>query len=328
MPIIKVENLSKQFGNLTAVNNISFEVAEGTIFGFLGPNGAGKTTTINILCTLLAPTSGKTYIAGHDCLKEPSEVRKNIGIVFQDTTLDKDLTAYENLMFHACPYDVKRSAIKERINDALNFVGLFERKDDLVKKYSGGMKRRLEVARGMIHRPRVLFLDEPTLGLDPQTRAHLWEFIVELPKKHNVTVFMTTHYMEEAEVCNNIAIIDNGKIIAAGTPEELKKTVGGDVIYIRTSDNAKAKVEIEKLFNLEVSEKDNELFLTALKGDACIPEIIKAVGENVLSVRLQRPTLNDVFLKMTGRQIREQNGSPEDSVKEAVRSYRRRHDRA
>ncbi|MBI5196817.1 MAG: ATP-binding cassette domain-containing protein [Nitrospirae bacterium] len=327
MPIIKVEHLSKQFGNLTAVDNISFEVAEGTIFGFLGPNGAGKTTTINILCTLLAPTSGKTYIAGYDCLKEPSEVRKNIGIVFQDTTLDKDLTAYENLMFHACLYDVKRSAIKERINDALNFVGLFERKDDLVKKYSGGMKRRLEVARGMIHRPKVLFLDEPTLGLDPQTRAHLWEFIVELPQKHNVTVFMTTHYMDEAEVCNNIAIIDNGKIIAAGTPEELKKTVGGDVIYIRTSDNAKVKTEIEKLFSMEVSEKDNELFLTALRGDACIPEIIKAVGEKVLSVRLQRPALNDVFLKITGRQIREQNGSPEDTIKEAVRSYRRRHDR-
>ncbi|MBI5099333.1 MAG: ABC transporter ATP-binding protein [Nitrospirae bacterium] len=325
MPIIKVENLSKQFGELTAVNNISFEVAEGSIFGFLGPNGAGKTTTINILCTLLAPTSGKTFIAGHDCLKEPSEVRKNIGIVFQDTTLDKDLTAYENLMFHAYLYDVKKSEINDRIDDALHFVGLHERRNDLVKLFSGGMKRRLEVARGMIHRPKVLFLDEPTLGLDPQSRANLWEFIVELPKKHNVTIFMTTHYMEEAEVCNKIAIIDRGEIIASGTPEELKKTIGGDVIYIRTSDNANAKLEIEKLFNVEVSEKDNELFLTSLKGDACIPEIIKTIGEKVLSVRLQRPTLNDVFLKMTGKQIREQNGSSEDTVKEAVRAYRRRH---
>jgi ABC-2 type transport system ATP-binding protein len=325
MSVIKIENLTKRFGDFTAVDNISLEVAEGTIFGFLGPNGAGKTTTINILCTLLAPTLGKISIAGYDCLKEPSEVRKAIGIVFQDTTLDKDLTAYENLMFHAYLYDVKKSEIKKRIDDALHFVGLYERSGDLVKIFSGGMKRRLEVARGMIHRPKVLFLDEPTLGLDPQSRANLWEYIVELPKKHNVTIFMTTHYMEEAEVCNDIAIIDNGKIIASGTPEELKKTLGGDVIYIRTSDNARARVEIEKLFNVKVSEENNELFLTTLKGDACIPELIKAIGEKVLSVRLQRPTLNDVFLKMTGKQIREQNGSSEDTIKETVRAYRRRH---
>jgi len=325
MSIIKVENLSKRFGELNAVDHISFEVDERTIFGFLGPNGAGKTTTINILCTLLAPTSGKTLIAGYDCLKEPSEVRKNIGIVFQDTTLDKDLTAYENLMFHAYLYDVRKNEIKGRIDDALYFVGLHERRNDLVKIFSGGMKRRLEVARGMIHRPKVLFLDEPTLGLDPQSRANLWEFIVELPQKNNVTVFMTTHYMEEAEVCNKIAIIDKGRIITMGSPDELKKTVGGDVIYIKTSDNENAKLQIEKLFNVNVSMEDGELFLTSLKGDACIPEIIKAIGEKVLSVRLQRPTLNDVFLKLTGKQIREQNGSSEDTVKEAVRAYRRRH---
>jgi len=327
MPIIKVENLSKHFNGLTAVDNISFEVDEGTIFGFLGPNGAGKTTTINILCTLLSPTSGKASIAGYDCLTEPSEVRKSLGIVFQDTTLDKDLTAYENLMFHAYLYDVKKREMKSRIDDALHFVDLYERKNDLVKKFSGGMKRRLEVARGMIHRPRVLFLDEPTLGLDPQTRTNLWEFISDLPRKHNVTIFMTTHYMEEAEVCNKIAIIDKGRIIISGTPEQLKKSVGGDVIYISTSDNAKARLEIEKLFDVEVSEKNNELFLTTLRGDACIPEIIKAIGEKVLSVRLQRPTLNDVFLKMTGKQIREQNGSGEDTVREAVRAYRRRFDK-
>jgi ABC-2 type transport system ATP-binding protein len=325
MPIIKVEGLSKKFNGLTAVDNISFEVNEGTIFGFLGPNGAGKTTTINILCTLLSPTSGKASIAGHDCVKEPSEVRKAIGIVFQDTTLDKDLTAYENLQLHAYLYDVRRNEIKTRIEDALSFVGLYERKNDLVKKFSGGMKRRLEVARGLIHRPRVLFLDEPTLGLDPQTRSNLWEFIVGLPRKHNVTIFMTTHYMEEAEVCDSIAIIDKGNIIASGTPAELKKTVGGDVIYIKTEDNTKAKADIEKLFQIEVSEKNGELFLTSLRGDACIPEIIKAIGEKVLSVRLQRPTLNDVFLKLTGKQIRELNGSAEDTIKEAVRAYRRRH---
>ncbi|MEW6586289.1 MAG: ATP-binding cassette domain-containing protein [Nitrospirota bacterium] len=325
MPIIKVEGISKKFGELTAVNNVSFEVNEGDIFGFLGPNGAGKTTTINILCTLLSPTSGRASIAGHDCAKEPSEVRKAIGIVFQDTTLDKDLTAYENLMFHAYLYDVKKGEMRKRIDDALHFVGLFERRDDLVKKFSGGMKRRLEVARGIIHRPRVLFLDEPTLGLDPQSRANLWEFIIGLQKEHNTTIFMTTHYMEEAEVCNKIAVIDNGDIIAFGTPDELKKTVGGDVIYIRTPDNQKAKLEIERLFNVAVTEKENELFLPAQNGDASIPEIINAVGGKVLSVRLQRPTLNDVFLRMTGRQIREENGSAEDTVRESVRAYRRRH---
>ena len=325
MPIIRVENLSRRFGDITAVDNVSFDVEEGTIFGFLGPNGAGKTTTINILCTLISATSGRASISGYDCSRRSSEVRKSIGIVFQDTTLDKDLTAYENLMFHAYLYKVKRSDIKGRVYDALHLVDLYERRNDLVKKFSGGMKRRLEVVRGLLHRPRVLFLDEPTLGLDPQTRASLWDFITDLPRRHNVTVFMTTHYMEEAEVCNRIAIIDNGKIITIGTPDELKKTMGGDVIYVRTSDNKKAKLEIERLFNLDVAEKNGELYFTSSQGDACIPEIIKTIGETVLSVRLQRPTLNDVFLKMTGKGIRENGASSGDSIKDAVRAYRRRH---
>jgi len=323
--IIKVEHLVKKFENVIAVNDISFEVEEGTIFGFLGPNGAGKTTTINILCTLLAPTSGSASIGGHDCLKEPAEVRKAIGIVFQDTTLDKELTAYENLIFHAYLYNVPKNVMKGRVLDALRFVGLYERKDDLVKKYSGGMKRRLEVARGLIHRPRVLFLDEPTLGLDPQSRTNLWEFITELPEKHNVTIFMTTHYMEEAEVCDRIAIIDNGKIIALGSPEELKKTVGGDVVVIRTTDNKEAKQEIERLFGLTVLEKGDELYLTCSLGDTCIPEMIRMIRERVLSVRLQRPALNDVFLKLTGKAIREEEVSSGEGIKEVVRAYRRRH---
>jgi ABC-2 type transport system ATP-binding protein len=306
---------------------VSIEVEEGTIFGFLGPNGAGKSTTINILCTLLSPTSGKATIAGYDCMQDSSMVRKSIGIVFQDPTLDKELTAYENMMLHAYLYNVKRSEIKDRIHNALSFVDLYERKDDVVKKFSGGMKRRLEVARGLIHRPRILFLDEPTLGLDPQSRANLWDFITELPRKHNVTVFMTTHYMDEAEVCDRISIIDSGSIIATGTPDELKKTIGGDVIYIKTSDNEKAKAEIEKILAVDVSEKNGELFLTALKGDSCIPEIIKTIGETVLSVRLQRPTLNDVFIKMTGKQIRDEEISSTDTFKEDMRAYRRRFDR-
>ena len=325
MSIIRVEHLVKRFGNVTAVNDISFEVEEGSIFGFLGPNGAGKTTTISILCTLLSPTSGKAFLSGHDCMKEPSEVRKSIGIVFQDTTLDKDLTAYENLIFHAYLYGVPKNEIKGRVKDVLHFVDLHDRKDDLVKKFSGGMKRRLEVARGLIHRPRVLFLDEPTLGLDPQSRTNLWEFITELPLKHKVTIFMTTHYMEESEVCDMIAIIDNGRIIAMDTPDELKKSIGGDVVSLTTTDNRQAKDEIEKMFHLDVSQRENTLFMTCARGDTCVPEVIRTLGEKVLSVSVQRPTLNDVFLKLTGKTIREEETTSEDTVRESIRAYRRRH---
>ncbi len=324
MQIIQVENLVKKFGSITAVDAISFDVQEGTIFGFLGPNGAGKTTTINILCTLLSPTSGRTLIAGYDCMKNPSEVRTAIGIVFQDTTLDKDLTAYENLVFHAYLYSLPKSQMRERVDGVLRFVDLYERKNDLVKKFSGGMKRRLEVARGLLHRPRVLFLDEPTLGLDPQSRTTLWEFITELPRKHNVTIFMTTHYMEEAEACDRIAIIDHGKIIAMDTPDELKKTVGGDVVSITTTDNASARYEIESAFNMKVAEKEDSLYMTCTRGDTCIPELIRTLGERVLSVRIQRPTLNDVFLKLTGKTIREEEVSGSDSVRASIRAHRRR----
>jgi ABC-2 type transport system ATP-binding protein len=324
MQIIQVENLVKKFGSITAVDAISFGVQEGTIFGFLGPNGAGKTTTINILCTLLSPTSGRTLIAGHDCMKNPSEVRTAIGIVFQDTTLDKDLTAYENLVFHAYLYNLPKSQMRERVDGVLRFVDLYERKNDLVKKFSGGMKRRLEVARGLLHRPRVLFLDEPTLGLDPQSRTTLWEFITELPRKHNVTIFMTTHYMEEAEACDRIAIIDHGKIIAMDTPDELKKTVGGDVVSITTTDNASARYEIESAFNMKVAEKEDSLYMTCTRGDTCIPELIRTLGDRVLSVRIQRPTLNDVFLKLTGKTIREEEVSGSDSVRASIRAHRRR----
>jgi len=327
MQIIQVDHVVKRFGTITAVDDISFEVPAGTIFGFLGPNGAGKTTTINILCTLLSPTSGRAFINGYDCMTQSAGVRKSIGIVFQDSSLDKDLTARENLMFHAYLYDVEKAERRKRVDDALRFVDLAGRADDLVKKFSGGMKRRLEVARGLIHRPKVLFLDEPTLGLDPQSRTNLWEFITKLPGEHEVTIFMTTHYMEEAEVCDTIAIIDKGRIIAMDSPHELKKTVGGDVIYLKTTDNAKAKEDIGSLFKSEVFEKDGEIYMSALRGDVCIPEIIRKIGEKVLSFRMQRPTLNDVFLKLTGKEIRQNAETAEDTVKAAVRSYRRRHDR-
>lgn len=323
-PIIIVENLTKQFDNINAVDGISFEVQRETIFGFLGPNGAGKTTTINILCTLMSPTSGSSSIDGHDCMKESSEVRKKMGIVFQDNTLDKELTAYENLLFHSYLYDIPKKVRKIRIEEALNFIGLYERKDELVKRFSGGMKRRLEVARAIIHQPKVLFLDEPTLGLDPQSRTNLWEFISELPKKHDVTIFMTTHYMEEAEICDKIAIIDKGKIIAQGSPNELKKMVGGDVIYLKTMDNIAAIDEIKKMLNLDAEEKNEEVFISVSKGDACIPKLINTLGDMVISVRLQRPTLNDVFLKLTGKAIRPETASGGDELKESIRSHRKR----
>jgi ABC-2 type transport system ATP-binding protein len=327
MPMIRVENLVKRFGSITAVDGISFDVEDKSIFGFLGPNGAGKTTTINILCTLLAPTSGKAFINGHDCHAESSEVRRAIGIVFQDSSLDKDLTARENLVFHAHLYGVQKTDRMRRVEDALRFVDLHGRADDLVKTFSGGMKRRLEVARGLIHRPKVLFLDEPTLGLDPQSRGNLWEFITDLPRRHEVTIFMTTHYMEEAEVCGKIAIIDQGRIIASGTPNELKKSMGGDVVYLNTSDNGRAVEEIRRVFHVEAEEKDGEIFISALKGDDVVPEIIRTIGERVLAVRMQKPTLNDVFLKLTGKEIRDETMSSGSDIKETVRAYRRRHDR-
>ncbi|MDA8086040.1 MAG: ATP-binding cassette domain-containing protein [Nitrospiraceae bacterium] len=323
--IIRVEELTRKFGPITAVDRISFQVEEGTIFGFLGPNGAGKTTTINILCTLLNPTSGRAFVNGFDCRSESRMVRSSIGIVFQDSTLDKDLTAYENLAFHAYIYGVKKPEVKPRVEEALRFMGLFDRKDDLVKRFSGGMKRRLEVARGLIHRPRVLFLDEPTLGLDPQSRSHLWEMVVRLPREHGVTVFMTTHYMEEAEVCDSLAIIDGGRIIASGSPEELKRSMGGDVIFLKTTDNAAARLKLEAALGVAPEEEAGELFFSAPRAEEQVPAAIRALSDMVLSLRLQKPTLNDVFLRLTGKQIRPEDVHGADSVKEELRAYRRRH---
>jgi len=222
MNIIEVENLVKKFGDFIAVNDVSFNVKHGEIFGFLGPNGAGKTTTIKILTTLLHPTSGKVLINGMNPVFNQDEVRKSFGIVFQDPSLDDELTAHENLNFHGILYHVPKNILKNRIDEMLKFVELDDRRNDLVKHFSGGMKRRLEIARGLIHRPKILFLDEPTLGLDPQTRNHIWSYIQNLNKIQEMTVFFTTHYMEEANrVCNRIAVIDHGKIIAEGSPKDI-----------------------------------------------------------------------------------------------------------
>ncbi len=324
MTIIAVQNLSKQFKSITAVDGISFSVNEGEVFGFLGPNGAGKTTTINILCTLLSPTGGTAEIAGHDCSKNSDGVRTSIGLIFQDTTLDAGLTAYENLKFHAYLYNLDRKLTEKRIDEMLGVVELQGRKHELIKNFSGGMKRRLEIARGLLHYPRVLFLDEPTLGLDPQTRNTIWDFINTLRKKESITVFMTTHYMEEAENCDRIAVIDHGKIIALDTPARLKATVHGDVIRIVTVDNRSAIDEIRKDFNLTAREENGGLVLETEKGDEFIPKLLRSLTVQTLSVSLQKPRLNDVFLKLTGRTIRDEVlADNKEATREFVRSHRR-----
>ena len=258
--MIEVQNLVKAFGSLTAVRDLSFRVEKGELFGFLGPNGAGKTTTINILCTLLAPTSGKATVAGYDVVLEPNRVRKSIGIIFQDPSLDERLTALENLRFHAMLYHLPWSATKERMEELLSMVGLGARRHDLVKYFSGGMKRRLEIVRGLLHSPKILFLDEPTLGLDPQTRNHIWAYVQELQRKEGLTLFMTTHYMEEADQCHRVAIIDDGKLVALDTPSAFKRSMGA-------------------------------------------------------------ATLEEVFLKLTGHEIRDENASEKDQLRDLHRKW-------
>ncbi|HEX9020078.1 MAG TPA: ATP-binding cassette domain-containing protein [Nitrospirota bacterium] len=324
MSIINVQNLTKQFKSLTAVDSISFSVGEGEVFGFLGPNGAGKTTTISILCTLLSPTSGTAEIAGFDCVENPDRVRSAIGLIFQDTTLDAGLTAYENLKFHAYLYNLDSRLTEKRIDEMLAVVELQGRKHDLIKNFSGGMKRRLEIARGLLHYPRVLFLDEPTLGLDPQTRNTIWDFINALREKEKITVFMTTHYMDEAENCGRIAVIDHGRIIALDTPARLKETVRGDIIHLVTADNKQAIREIQRLFGVPTREENGSVAVETEKGDEFIPKLIHSLTVPTLSVSLKKPTLNDVFLKLTGRTIRDAVlNDDREATREFVRSHRR-----
>lgn len=287
---------------------MTFDVEEGETFGFLGPNGAGKTTTINILCTLLGFDSGTARVNGFDCLKKPRKVRSSIGLVFQEVTLDNELTAYENLKFHCYMYNMDKRLAEERIGEILEVVGLSDRRRDVVKSFSGGMKRRLEIARGLLHRPKVLFLDEPTLGLDPQTRSHVWEFIKMLKSSVGNTVFMTTHYMDEAEICDRIAIIDNGRIIALASPEELKRSLKGDTIYINTVDDERVAGEISEKFGLAPRKLDQGLSLIVEAGEKFIPRLFEALGTGILSVNIKRPSLEDVFINLTGKDIRE--GAP------------------
>src|SRR5450759_3592059 len=271
--ILEVQDLVKTFGNLIAVDEVSFGVEKGEVFGFLGPNGAGKTTTISMLCTLLKPTAGTATVNGFDIIEQKNEVRESIGLVFQDPSLDDRLTARENLVFHAVVYHVPRDVRQERIKEVLDMVSLSDRADDRVETYSGGMKRRLEIARGLLHYPKVLFLDEPTIGLDPQTRNYIWEYIEDLKKREGITIFLTTHYMEEAEHCDRIAIIDLGKIIALDTPEKLKDEVGGDIIKIKTENDDDAEKELREMYpDLKMlNDPECRLCFEMEKGEEFIP---------------------------------------------------------
>ena len=312
MEIIKTQELCKKFNGMAAVDKISFSVIKGEVFGFLGPNGAGKTTTIKMLTTLLFPTSGSATISNHDIVKQRDQVRQRIGVVFQEPALDPDLTGFENLDFHARMYGFNREKRRARIEDVLNLVDLTEKKDKLVKQYSGGMKRRLEIARGLMHYPNVLFLDEPTLGLDAQTRRAIWEYIKKMNKEEKTTIFLTTHYMDEADyLCDRIAIIDYGKILVTDTTSNLKNKVGNDVITLSCSNIKKLQKRLEKedwINNTKLH--DSMLTLGVRKGEEKIPvviEIAQSLQVKIHSIIVRKPTLDDVFLHYTGRTIRDQN---------------------
>lgn len=313
--VIKTEGITKKYGKLVAVDNLNLEVEEGEICGLLGPNGAGKTTLISMLCTILKPTSGRAWVNGFDTQKESSKVRKSIGIVFQQPSVDDLLTGRENLELHNLLFEVPKRIRKQRIDEVLALVDLEKRADDLVNTYSGGMRRRLELARGIMHHPKILFLDEPTLGLDPQTREHIWEYIRALREKECTTVMLTTHYMEEAEsLCDRVAIIDYGKIVVFDSPQALKSEIAGDVVKIKQKEP-----DMEKLRRLDyvmkAEEKDGLLYISIKDASRHLQELLAHTGP-IDFVEVRSGTLNDVFLHYTGREIRE--AEPEGGFWERV----------
>lgn len=303
-PIIEVKNFTKKYGSFTAVDNISFEAEAGTIFAFLGPNGAGKSTTINTLCTILGKTSGTLKINGHDTDREQNLVRKDIGIVFQESTLDADMTVEENLKYHCAFYGVPKNEVQGRIDFALDLVELREWKYALIGSLSGGMKRRAEIARGLVHDPKILFLDEPTTGLDPQTRASVWEYIQRLQKEKKMTIFLTTHYMDEAEICSKIVIMDHGRIAASGTPEELKKEYTGTTVSIETDQIGSLETDLKKQ-NIVFTKRDNLLSFQTKTSQQALDIVSRHSGQ-VSDFEVKKGTLNDVFLAVTGKEIRTQ----------------------
>jgi ABC-2 type transport system ATP-binding protein len=304
-PAIVVDGLVKHFGSIEAVRGVHFEVAAGEVFGFLGPNGAGKTTTINMLCTLAKPTAGTATVAGHDVVRERDDVRRNIGLVFQDPTLDNYLTAAQNLKLHAELYGVQSKLVAPRMHQVLTMVGLWDRKDSVVGTFSGGMRRRLEIARGLMHSPRVLFLDEPTIGLDPQTRRSIWGYIRELKAREQITIFMTTHYMDEAEWCDRIAIMDHGQIVALDSPEALKAGVGTDRVTIHTEDDEAAITALREHFGVQAQRAEGAVLFGVAAGEEFVPRLFAELGVPIRAVSVSRPTLDDVFLSYTGSTIRD-----------------------
>jgi len=330
MKAIKTNDLTKNFGDLVAVDRVSLEIGYGELFGLLGPNGAGKTTFTKMLSTLLKPTSGYAEVCGHNITLKQDEVRRCIGVVFQDPSIDDKLTGKENLDFHGRMYGMKRDLREKRIAEVLELVDLSEKADIQLEAYSGGMQRRLEIARGLMHHPKVLFLDEPTLGLDVQTRRHIWDYIKILNRKEGVTIFLMTHYMEEADyLCNRIAIIDKGKIIALDTPRKLKRLVGADVISIEVEHDKGLRNLLRDFSWVEWMAEDGKVMNLGVKdGRSKIPEIVVTAHEagiTIKSISLHEPDLEDVFLKFTGRKIRETEGDPKEYFKRMVRAVRRRH---
>jgi ABC-2 type transport system ATP-binding protein len=321
---VSVRGLAKRYGDVTAVAGIDFDVMPGETFGFLGPNGAGKSTTINMLCTLVTPTGGSATVAGHDVVARRHQVRRNIGLVFQDTTLDSYLTAERNLQFHAELYGVPKSVVDDRIHQVLDMVGLWERRGSLVRTFSGGMQRRLEIARGLLHSPRVLFLDEPTVGLDPQTRSSIWDYINELKRREEITIFLTTHYMDEAEHCDRIAIIDNGRIVVLDSPDVLKASVGKDRVQLHTADDSAAIQALKERFDIAAAIHEGAVTFAVPGGEQFVPRLFAELGVPIQAVSVARPSLDDVFMSYTGTTIRDAEASSTDQMRAFVAAFRGR----
>ena len=320
---VSVRGLVKRFGEVEAVRGIDLDISSGEVFGFLGPNGAGKSTTISMLCTLITPTAGTASVAGFDVQTDRDQVRRHIGLVFQDTTLDTYMTGERNLRLHAELYGVPRAIVDARIEQVMTMVGLWDRRATKVGFYSGGMKRRLEIARGLLHSPRVLFLDEPTVGLDPQTRASIWRYIGELRKAEDITIFMTTHYMDEAEYCDRIAIMDHGRIIALNTPEALKASVGDDRVQIHTDDDDAAIAALESTFGLPAAMSDGAVTFRVPKGEKFVPRLFAEFPMQINSVNVSRPSLDDVFMSYTGSTIRDAESGASDRMRRSAQIFGR-----
>jgi ABC-2 type transport system ATP-binding protein len=320
-PAIEVDDLVKSYGEVDAVRGVSFTVPRGEVFGFLGPNGAGKSTTISMLCTLIKPTSGAARVSGFDVVTQRDAVRRHIGLVFQDPALDGYLTAEQNLRFHADLYGIDPGVIGARMDQMLQMVGLADRRDQPVMTFSGGMKRRLEIARGLMHSPRVLFLDEPTIGLDPQTRSSIWRYIRALQEAEGTTIFMTTHYMDEAEFCDRIAIMERGEIVVLDTPEALKAGVGADRVVLGTPDDDAALAALRERFGIEASVAEGAVTFHVENGEAFVPRLFAELGVAITSVAVSRPTLDDVFMRYTGTTIRDaETGGPGDYNRAMMRA--------